>query len=128
MEFRTEVDAIDVTSNVPEADPKWRFVDSHGHEHRWENYEIKGGLWVEGAELPTLRWVTDETWVDEDNYEREEGHYECRECGDEVKPGRRMPPAIRRTIPGMRHLYIDGEEVSEETFKAKLAEAQAAQT
>jgi hypothetical protein len=128
MEFRTEVDTVDITSNVPEADPEWSFTDGHGHEHRWQNYEIKGGLWVEGAELPTLRWVVDEEWVDEDGDDREEGHYECIECGDKVTPGRRMPPAVCRTIPGMRHFYIDGEEVDEETFRRKLSEAEAAQT
>jgi hypothetical protein len=120
--FRVETDTVDITTDVPEPDPNWGTTDSHGHEHRWLITNVEGGIWHSG-ELPTLRWVVDEEWIDEDNFEREEGHYECVRCGDTVEPGRKMPPPIRRTIPGMRHYFIDDRPVDEETFKAAIEQA-----
>lgn len=70
-----------------EADPDWRVVDKQGHEHCW-HFRQAG----HGASLPSLVWKIDETyWCDSCRDEHETGHYECKKCGEEVKPGSRTP-------------------------------------
>lgn len=112
--FRVEQDWIDVTTNMPERDPNWRETDSNGHEHRYED-----------GDYPTLRWAEDEPyWCEQHQEEHEQGHWECRVCGEEVSPGMRMPSPVPKKIPGMRSYFIDDELVDEATFKAAVAEAQ----
>jgi hypothetical protein len=118
--FTVESEPFDATSNW-RPDPSWLFRDAAGHEHRW---------WTNGApatayspehtyEVPTIRRVIDEQWIDEDGSEREASHLECLECGEHVEPGH-MSDTYRQFIPGIRRFYIDGEPATEEEMRAAL--------
>jgi hypothetical protein len=107
-----EVEAIDVTSSLPRADKNWRFADTRGHEHYWQDG------W------PTLVRVVDGTWTDEDGEEHEESHLECLQCGGEhVEPGMVGPDGFREFMPGMRRYLLDGVEISEERAQEIIAAA-----
>jgi hypothetical protein len=71
---------ISVISDLPEANPNWRYTDEAGHEHRWT-----------GDGYPTLRWVTDFTyWCQDCRDDHEDGHRECLICGEHIVPGTRL--------------------------------------
>ena len=110
--LRIEREVVEVTSNAPRRDPDWVFTDAHGHEHRWN-----------GHDLPSLRWVADETyWCFDCNDEHDDdGHYECRECGEEITPGMRPAPGHREFLPGLTTITLDGEPISEEQAREFLA-------
>lgn len=69
-------------------DPKWRFIDSHGHEHRWAETGRDRGPDALPTLVQTYRHVECDgscgNW-DCDGYDLPVWH--CRECGDEVEPG-----------------------------------------
>lgn len=86
--FAPRYHQIEVTSlHRPNVD--WGFVDAQGHTHQW---------WTKGViatsynpenrhELPTLRYVEDETRYYEDGEPYVVGHYECAICGEHITPG-----------------------------------------
>jgi hypothetical protein len=112
--FRVETETVDVTTNAPRPDKDWRETDSNGHEHYWQDG------W------PTLEWIVDGAyWCEQHQEEHEEGHYACKVCGEEVKPGMRGPSGIVETIPGMRSYFIDDQPVDEQTFNVAVAKAKA---
>ncbi len=121
VEFRAYRDMIDVTSmNRP--DTTWKVVDAAGHEHRWyvdgkpaDHYDPSAS-----HELPTLVWVATGTGCYPDGGEYEVGHYECRECGDEIEHLRRTVDSFSQKIPGETHYEIDGEPVTHEEFEERL--------
>jgi hypothetical protein len=121
--FEIESEPIDVTS-ISRPDPSWLFIDAAGHEHRW---------WTDGApatdyrpekryEVPSLRWVIDETGIDEDGYEYTLGHHECVQCAEHVLP-RTMADTTTQYIPGLRRYRINGESVSREEFERRAKTA-----
>lgn len=86
-----EQEPVEVTSGLPHRDDTWRYTDRAGHEHTWD----------ENA-YPTLTWVVDSTyWCADCSDEHEDGHYECRLCGERITPGTTFD-AARRFIPGPR--------------------------
>lgn len=64
-----------------EPDPDWSYEDDEGHLHEWN----------EDGEIPTTKMVVvDEWWCGECaafHYEREQ---QCKECGEEIDPGRQI--------------------------------------
>lgn len=98
-----------------ERDPNWRFVDSHGHVHTYQNQEK---MW---------EWVVDYSyWCDFCRDDHDAGEFRCKHCGDEVTPGTRkeMNPYIageeHRTLQPCGHeLSIEEFEVVLETMNAK---------
>ena len=59
-------------------DPDWLYVDRAGHSH----------IWV-GNDVPTLRTIVDEViphCQDEEYWEEEISHQECRICGEPITP------------------------------------------
>ncbi len=98
LEIRREM--IDATTFLM-PDPRWRFVDAAGHEHRRV-----------GNALPTLRYVIDEWWADADGEEHSDGHYECLECDEHVTPGVKSGDAVQ--VPGVTRFYLDGVEITRE--------------
>ena len=105
-ELTIEVEQIDVTSNLPTRDEKWTYTDQQGHEHYWRDG------------YPTLTWVIDETWYDEDlDEDVSDGHYECTVCGETVVPGLRGPDTFRRFVPGRRSYRLNDEPITEEQAK-----------
>lgn len=115
--FEVRADPIEVTSlHCPNT--SWRFVDPAGHEHRWylgtkpaESYRPDAHY-----EVPTLAVVFDGYgyYPDGSQYRRE--HYECRQCGARVTPSY-TADTTRQYIAGLKHFYIDGREVAQETFE-----------
>lgn len=116
---------VDVTS-ISRIDEHWTFTDAAGHVHRWHevgNPEPVTAYRPEWAyEVPTLKYVVDETGIDEDGYEYERGHSECLICGEHVTPGR-TADTTQQMIPGLRWYRINGQSVTPEEFqrRAKLA-------
>ena len=93
-------DQIEVTSNMPRPDPNWRYTDANGHDH-----------WHQSG---TRRWVIDEEWIDEDNNERSESHYECVQCGEHIRQDSIGPSPYREYISGMTHAeatHADGRRI-----------------
>lgn len=90
IDFTLRSEPIEVTSNLPEPDPDWRYVDAQGHEHTYSDG------------YPTLVEVED--WpagVDVDGFDYPAGtRLECRLCGEEVRPGLRGPTGFREYIAG----------------------------
>lgn len=111
---------IDVTTEY-EADPNWRHVDSHGHVHRWMAGPdpvvplTESHLHYLHPEqrpvLPSLVNVGDPEphWCELCHGEYQPTHYECRLCGDVVKPRSRRTVG-RRHIPGLKSIEFEVEE------------------
>lgn len=109
------VDMIDVTdmgNAVP--DKKWVYTDEQGHEHFYDGYPDP---------YPTLIDVPGEMYYCADcRDDHADSHLECRICGEEIHPGMhaRSSP-FRMQIPGLRHYFLDGEEISQERFTEVLS-------
>lgn len=89
LEVNRTCDVIDVTSSLPQPDPRWSFVDRQGHVVTWKN----------------VAWVVAGTGFDEDGEERDTGEYRCPECGEVVRPATRVDSSPR-FIPGMRRTFV----------------------
>lgn len=70
-----------VHTDMPEADPDWRAVDSNGHGHF---YAASGE-----QRYPTLTWIVEPCPYEDHDDCTLEGHYECLICGETVHPGTR---------------------------------------
>lgn len=111
--FRVEQETTTFTTlGGPAPDPKWAFTDRQGHRH------VAG---TRSERWPTLRWVVDKTyWCDLCRDEHQEGHYECRECGQAIEPGMIHKGPETVTVPTLRHYFIDDVEVSEEEARRRF--------
>jgi hypothetical protein len=122
--FEMERELIEVTS-MSRADPNWSFTDPAGHLHQWwqekpfrpmTDYSPNGRYIV-----PGLRWVEDEKyWEDEDWHTT--GHWECRKCGAEVRPGT-CADTHTQYMAGITSYRIEGRLVSKPEFERQLTEA-----
>mgnify|MGYP001558848463 CR=1 FL=1 len=110
--FTTETEPIRIdTLGGPAADPKWKFTDAKGHEHRAYT-ETGTPTW------PTLKWVVDETyWCEDCQDEHHEGHYECAICGETIEPGMIHKPPESKTIPGLTTRLINDIPVTDEIWE-----------
>jgi hypothetical protein len=90
---------IDITTEF-EPDPTWVHTDSHGHEHRW--------VLDADDRLPTLVEVDDAEphWCPDCQGDYQPWHYECRLCGDTVKPTTRRTIG-RHHMRGLKHMTIE---------------------
>lgn len=113
-------DWIDVTSEHPTLDERWRATDSNGHEHFYD----RG--------LPTLNLIIDashwcagsEGWMSHDPHEHvDESHYECSECGEVIEPGT-VPGGTPRSIPGQRVVTLRGVRSDGCTITRPLTDAE----
>jgi hypothetical protein len=87
------VNPIEVTTNLPSADPNWTFVDTNGHAHYYDNG------------YPTLEWVaTGSWWCIDCQEDHEDGEYRCILCGEKVKPGITGPSKTREFIAGTKEV------------------------
>lgn len=111
---------IDVTSDRETADESWRYTDKQGHEHRYNHG------------YPTLDFIVDaEHWCDgtEGMYNHDphmvvdEAHYECKLCGQTIKPGI-VPPGWPRMIAGPISAEITGTQSSGRWVRAFLKREQ----
>jgi hypothetical protein len=115
------MDVIDVTSDRPSYDTRWRATDSNGHEHRYDHG------------FPTLSYVVDERhWCDgtegfmlhEPHWAVDADHYECELCGAVVEPGL-LPAGYPQYIDGMKNVSLkgrrsDGIEVDVALYEAEF--------
>jgi hypothetical protein len=102
--LRLEQDVDWITTNLPQPDPNWRYTDRQGHEH----YRGK-------HDWPTLNWIVDETWWDEDLQEEDStGHWACPICGEAIEPGMLPPPTHAIPIVGQVQCYLNDEPVTKE--------------
>ena len=95
-------------------DLKWKYTDKNGHNH----------YYLEDKSLPTLnRQVEIEMCCDYygDEWEDETIWYECKQCGEVIKPGliHKNEPLIQY---GQTYYYIDDVQVTEETYMKKFKE------
>lgn len=75
-EFNIEQEISSYNCEAP--DPDWEFEDSTGCFHSWVQSD---GEWS----VPTVQWIDDSTeLIDGDVVQC--GHYECKSCGDTVRP------------------------------------------
>lgn len=115
--FEVECDHIDVTPSREE-DPNWSKECNCGIVHTYhcvdEGWESEPAL--HDVETPTLKYVIDF----EGTYELpSQGHYECKECGEEVTPKMRTPWQ-RYHIPRAKTYYINDRQVSKERFEREF--------
>jgi hypothetical protein len=117
--FEAHCEPIEVT-RLSRPDTAWRFIDAHGHEHRWHVGETPAGAYSpsEQYEVPSILWVHEKWGSYEDGSRYSIGHHECRACGDRVTP-RHTSDTTRQYIPGPRSYFINGEPVSQDEFEAR---------
>lgn len=108
-----ETEIIEVTSNWPRPDKAWRYTDHAGHVHHWADG------W------PTLDYVIDERWTDEDGEEATSGHYECPICREAIQPGMVGPSGFREFAPGRTSYTLNGQPVDEQRAREIVEQARA---
>lgn len=108
---------IRVETNVPEADPEWRFVDAAGHGH----FRATNGGY------PTLRYVEDtpEGFGPDGEEYGPEGHMECTTCGEHIQPGMKPPDPFPRYIAGPTEYNVEAVMPDGRIVKGWLTEEQA---
>jgi hypothetical protein len=121
--FESTCDMMDVTSNN-RPDTSWRDTDANGHAHQWyvdgrpaTNYrpEFK-------YETPTLVWVRDGVYYDDEGEPHDFGHTECAICHERVT-ARFTADANTVYMPGIRRYSINGQMVTEDEFRRRFQEA-----
>lgn len=114
-ELSFEVDMIDVTSALPQADRSWRFTDATGHEHYWQDG------------YPTLVDVPvgEPYWDDDLETFEQDTKLVCAICGEEIHPGMTVD-TFRRMVPGRRTYTFNGEPITKERFEQIAEEWRAA--
>jgi hypothetical protein len=78
-------------------DETWTFVDTNGHEHRWD------------PSYSTLDQIAESDWIDVDGDEHNgDSWFVCRECGEVIEPATIYhPPSPWMTyLPGLKHAYL----------------------
>jgi len=119
-ELEVITESIDVTAMV-EPDPDWKYTDSSGHVHRYDDSAPDGPY-------PTLEY---RAWhechgdgLDCDYEDDQDLCYPvlgCKRCGEHVVPGTRTGQS--RSIPGLTTYLIDGEPVSKQAAEDFMAAA-----
>lgn len=110
-------DWIDVTTALPQSDPKWTFTDAAGHPHAYGGQDLQ---------YPTLVIKSGEPyWCEDCEDEHVDEWYECALCGEKIRPGTHVDTSPKQ-IPGLRSATIDGEPATEQQVEAFIATSQAA--
>jgi hypothetical protein len=120
--FESGCELVDVTSCY-RPDPSWRYTDQSGHEHRWYVNGQPAESYSPTAQysLPTLAWVVDYVAYYEDGEPYDVGHYECAVCSTERVQPRYTADTFTQYVPGLRWFRVNGESVSAEEFKRRMA-------
>lgn len=121
--FESGCEFVDVTM-LHRPDTNWRYVDKHGHEHRWyvEGQPVTIYRPQNQHQTPTLKWVFEEWGYYEDGERYQIGHHECVDCGEHIEP-RYTADDTKQMIPGLRWYQINGQSVSREEFERRATEA-----
>ncbi len=115
-----ETEHIEVSTALPQPDPRWTYTDHAGHRHA---YGARGPV---TQMYPTLALRESEPyWCNDCDDEHTDRWYECPLCGEKIEPGTFVDTSPQY-ISGYTSYLIDGEPVTEAEGKALLAEIQAA--
>lgn len=102
------VDMVEVTDLGPKPDRGWTYTDKQGHDHYYDGYPVP---------YPTLVDVSDGVyWCEDCRDDHDDGHLECRVCGEHISPGLTGGDMYRRFVPGRRRFELDGVEISEARY------------
>lgn len=102
MTFEKFYDCLEVTTfDLP--NPDWTYTDKAGHVHQWT-----------GDEILTMCQVDDGTVVYGEEFTV--WHWECRECGEHIMPGRNPSKGVG-FMPGLMHYRVNGREVSKAEYE-----------
>lgn len=103
--LEVEHDLIDVSTDYPTPDERWRYTDDAGHEHHYDHG------------YPTLELVVDEEhWCDgnegfmphDPHQHIDAAHYECRECRQVIKPREHVGGIVRQMEAGPMRAWLSG--------------------
>jgi len=115
-----ETERIEVTTALPQPDPRWTYTDHAGHRHAY------GADGPAPDRYPTLVLRESEPyWCPDCEDEHTDTWFECPLCGEKITPGTFVDTSPKY-ISGFTSHLIDGEPVTEAEGKALLAEIQAA--
>jgi hypothetical protein len=124
-ELRCEADYTTVTFEDSYYDD-WKYTDRHGHQHRYAERATPGEVWRKGkrrrdrpTHFPTLREIIDsrhkcygwEGLYAHEPHWVEEGHYECRQCGERIEPAH---GPVSKPVLTSEAAYLNGELISRE--------------
>ncbi len=116
-----ETERIEVSTGLPQPDPRWSHTDNALHSHRAERETRDGPV-----RYPTLvRRESEPYWCDHCSDEHTDSWFECPLCGEKITPGTYIDPSPQY-VKGPTAYLIDGRPVSEEEGEALLAEIRAA--
>lgn len=112
-ELRVERDTIAVDSVLAmKPDPKWRYTDKAGHEHRFDNQD---------STPTTLVQVEEEPWWCYDCRDlHNEYHLECKLCHETIEP-HYVPDPGPHYVMGPWRYYLDNQPISEEEYQTLAA-------
>jgi hypothetical protein len=115
LEVRRE--RVEVTTALPQPDPRWSYTDAHGHDHAYGTQDDP---------YPTLARRYSETyWCEECDDEHQDTWLECLRCGEMIEPGT-VVDTSPRWVPGPKEYVLDGKPISPEEGERILAEQQQA--
>ncbi|MFI2620421.1 hypothetical protein [Streptomyces sp. NPDC018584] len=118
--LEVETERIEVTTALPQPDPRWTYTDRAGHEHA---YGQRGSA---AHTYPTLaRRESEPYWCSDCDDEHTDVWFECPLCGEQIEPGTFIDTSPQY-MPGPTTYLIDGEPVTEAEGKALLDEIQTA--
>jgi hypothetical protein len=122
--LRIERVYTDINMRGPVADERWRFTDSHGHEHYCQRSE-------DGDPYPTLTYVPGPEYscgeCRDDHEDYDVSHYECKICHETVEPGTREARNPEARVMTSAAAYLDGQLISRERAEVIINEMLAAE-
>lgn len=119
--LEVETERIEVTTGLPQPDPRWNHTDNALHHHRAERETEDGPV-----RYPTLvRRESEPYWCDHCNDEHTDSWFKCPLCGEKITPGTYIDTSPKY-IKGPSAYLIDGQPVSASEGEALLTEIRAA--
>lgn len=112
-----EVERIEVTTALPQPDPRWTYTDHAGHGHAYGS---------KTQPYPTLvRRQSEPYWCPDCQDEHTDSWLECPLCGEKIQPGTYVDTSPQY-IAGPTSYLIDGRPASKEEGDALFAQILAA--
>ena len=107
-ELRVTRDVQPFYSNLPELDPRWRFTDAAGHEHRGDNLRATTVEAIIGRDGCGDPGCCGETW--------DVTELRCDTCAEPIRPGTRIPTGVRYIVTGESY-FLNDEPITKEQFE-----------
>jgi hypothetical protein len=126
--IRIERTLTEINMEGPVADENWHAADSNGHEHA---YSAERSAAERGSHYPTLVYVPGPSYYCADCRDEHEdyavSHYECRICGEHVRPGSREARNPEAMMLTGQAAYLNGEPIGKERAEELLSAWQTAE-